>query len=126
MNGKRIDDLRAALLTAHKALIEDAKRAYIEAGNRQPTPVEFWHLLINDPAFQWLRRISETIVAIDEALDKGTMDEAKSFALAKEELIDEAGPEFSDKLNQAVTRDPRVRAAWESVVACLDNGEAKS
>lgn len=110
MDGNRLEELRSGLLSLHKALIEDAKRAYVAAGNPEPTPVEFWHLLINGASFQWLRRISEIIVDIDET---------QAFELAHEELFTDAGPEFSDKLRLAIERDPRCRAAWEQVTACI-------
>ena len=116
MQGNRLDSLRTALLDAHKALIDDAKRQYVAAGNKAPTPVEFWQLLMNGPAFQWLRRISETIVAIDEAVEKQSMDEAQAFSLVREELFLEASYEFNDKLKQAIGRDPFVRLAWQKVV----------
>lgn len=113
-------ELREALLAAHKALIEDAKRLYISAGNKAPDPVRLWHLLIQDPFFQWLRPISETIVALDEALEAPqSITVAQGVALVREELIDEAGPEFQNKLNSACRRDDVVDAAWKRVVALL-------
>lgn len=115
-----LSELREALLAAHKALIEDAKRLYISAGNKPPDPVAFWHLLIQDPFFQWLRPISETIVAIDEGLEQAKpMTVAQGIALVREELIDEAGPELNEKLQAACARDAVCAAAWERVLSII-------
>jgi hypothetical protein len=117
MTENSLNDLREALLSAHKALINDAKAMYISSGNKVPDPVRFWHLLIQDPFFQWLRPVSEVIVALDEAMGRATdFTLVQGVALVREELIDEAGPEFTDQLGAARSRDSRVEEAWSRVL----------
>jgi hypothetical protein len=112
-----LSELRESLLSAHKALINDARAMYISSGNKVPDPVAFWHLLIQDPFFQWLRPISEVIVALDEAKERSAdFTLAQGIALVREELIDEAGPELVEKLQAARARDEKVDSAWARVL----------
>ena len=121
MSENSLSELRETLLAAHRALINDAKAMYISAGNKTPDPVRFWHLLIQDPFFQWLRPISETIVALDEAIESSSdFTLAQAALLVREDLIDEAGPEFSENLKAARARDSRVEAAWFRVLALVE------
>jgi hypothetical protein len=115
-----LSELREALLAAHRALINDARAMYISAGNKVPDPVAFWHLLIQDLFFQWLRPISEVIVALDEAQERSAdFTLAQGVALVREELIAEAGPELTAKLQAARARDGKVDSAWARVLALV-------
>ena len=60
--------LRDGLLHFHKTLLELVKAAY----ERDVAPItstgQYLKLVLEDPAFQWLRELSAFIVVIDEAL----------------------------------------------------------
>jgi len=64
----RLKNLRDGLLQLHKSLL-DLERAVYE---RDVAPItstgQFLNLVLEDPAFQWLRELSSFIVVIDEAL----------------------------------------------------------
>jgi hypothetical protein len=60
--------LRDGLLRLHKSLLELERAAY----ERDVAPItstgQYLNLVMDDPAFQWLRELSAFIVMIDEAL----------------------------------------------------------
>ena len=64
-----INQLRSHLLTLHKALVDETQKSYEETHGTISNPHALFRLLVEEPAFQWLRPLSETIVSIDEALE---------------------------------------------------------
>jgi hypothetical protein len=64
----RLKTLRAGLLHFHKSLLDLVKASY----ERDVAPItstgQYLKLVLEDPAFQWLRELSAFIVVIDEAL----------------------------------------------------------
>jgi hypothetical protein len=65
---QKLTELRQILLTLHKALLDSERTAYEISHGAIASPSAFLHLLIHDPAFQWLRPITTLIVQIDETL----------------------------------------------------------
>src|SRR5215203_1885597 len=65
------DALRRALRELHRVLVERASRDYVFERQRlaQPDPGELLQMLTKDPAFAWLRGLSELMVDIDVARD---------------------------------------------------------
>src|ERR1044071_3606965 len=61
--------LRQGLLRLHKTLLDLESRAYERARGRIGNSYEFLQLVLKDPWFDWLHRLSELIVQIDETLD---------------------------------------------------------
>src|SRR5262245_48250837 len=61
--------LRHALLRLHKTLLDLERRDYERARGRISNSYEFLQLVLKDPWFDWLHRLSELIVQIDETLD---------------------------------------------------------
>src|SRR5829696_518478 len=61
--------LRQALLRLHKTLLDLERRDYERARGRISNSYEFLQLVLKDPWFDWLHRLSELIVQIDESLD---------------------------------------------------------
>src|SRR6266478_5481549 len=62
-------DLRHGLLRLHKTLLEMERTGYERARGRISNSYEFLQLVLKDPWFDWLHRLSELIVQIDETLD---------------------------------------------------------
>src|ERR1017187_9115514 len=60
--------LRDGLLRLHKSLLELQRAAYQRVVAPITTTGQYLNLVLNDPAFQWLRELSAFIVMIDEAL----------------------------------------------------------
>src|ERR1700755_41884 len=61
--------LRTGLLRLHKTLLDLERRDYERARGRIGNSYEFLQLVLKDPWFDWLHRLSELIVQIDETLD---------------------------------------------------------
>src|SRR6476646_8728449 len=61
--------LRHGLLRLHKMLLDLERVGYERAHHRIANSYEFLQLVLKDPWFDWLHRLSEVIVQIDESLD---------------------------------------------------------
>ena len=119
---RRLTDLHAGLLRLHKLLLDD-ERAIYEKAHERTAPGKLLQLVIGDPQFAWLRRISELIVQIDELLES----EGNAFAPATE-LINqvrsllapaESDDEFARKYRDALQRLPDAVLAHREVTAIL-------
>src|SRR6267142_3048148 len=64
-----LKQLRQGLLRVHKILLELERTGYERARGKISNSYEFLQLVLKDPWFEWLRRLSELIVQIDETLD---------------------------------------------------------
>ena len=64
--------LRDGLLRLHKSLLELERAAYERDVAPITTTGQYLNLVLDDPAFQWLRELSAFIVMIDEALAQKT------------------------------------------------------
>src|SRR5215212_4825352 len=113
------DDLKAlrqGLLGLHKILLELERRDYERARAQISNSYEFLQLVLKDPWFDWLHRLSELIVQIDETLDTHDSEkpatEADANALlerAKALLApSETGSEFQKNYFLALQRSPDV------------------
>jgi catechol 2,3-dioxygenase len=120
----RLADIRLRLLDLHKALLDDAKVAYEMDRGRIPSTGALLQLVIGDPWFAWLQRLSGLIVRIDEM----TATEAKateSDARALFEQIDrllipsETGADFARRYLEALQRQPAVVLAHGGVKRAL-------
>src|ERR1700754_2308503 len=61
--------LRQGLLRLHKMLLDLERISYEKARGQIGNSYEFLQLVLKDPWFDWLHRLSELIVQIDETLD---------------------------------------------------------
>ncbi|HYK22107.1 MAG TPA: hypothetical protein VEV42_15320 [Pyrinomonadaceae bacterium] len=108
--------LRQGLLRLHKALLDLERRDYERARGRISNSYEFLQLVLKDPWFDWLHRLSELIVQIDETLDshdgENPATEADAQALtdrAKALLAPaETGSEFQKNYFLALQQSPDV------------------
>ena len=108
---QRLKDLSKAFLRLHKTLLEDAKAEYEAVNGKIPNPNVYLSLVLDDPHFAWLRKISALIALIDEAVSirrpanetdaQALLDEART--LLNFELDDE---DFNNKLQNALQKNP--------------------
>jgi hypothetical protein len=110
---QRLQDLRIALLSLHKALVESERVSYEQTVGGIQSPNHFLKLLLNDPWFAWLQQLSQLIVAMDEALEaKAPWTDASADALIKQTsqllVATEVGEGFSRHYFDALQRDPDV------------------
>lgn len=64
-----VDDTAMALRELHRGLIQVARAAFEQERGPIGGPGELLNLLMTDPAFAWLRAMSELMADIDELLD---------------------------------------------------------
>jgi hypothetical protein len=108
--------LRQGLLRLHKMMLDLEKLAYERARGPINNSYEFLQLVLKDPWFDWLHRLSELIVQIDEALDvrdveKLTSDEDAQALSERAKLLltpVEDGSEFQKNYFLALQQSPDV------------------
>jgi hypothetical protein len=108
-----LTDLRNALLTLHKILLDSERAIYERDVQRIHSPGQMLGLLLEDPWFAWLRDLSRFVVQIDERLDEeepATTAEATQFLAQARALLrpSEEGQGFEKRYFEALQRDPNV------------------
>ena len=111
-----VTQLRQGLLRLHKILLELERTAYERGRGRISNSYEYLQLVLKDPWFDWLHRVSELIVQIDETLETANSDtpstEEDALALitrAKLLLVPaESGSEFQKNYFLALQQSPDV------------------
>jgi hypothetical protein len=117
-------DVRTVLLRLHKTLLDFERDAYERARGKISNSYEFLNLVMNDPWFAWLRRVSELIVQIDELLDaKETPREITGAALIEQARVlltpSESGGEFQKKYSAAMQQSAEVVLAHSEFAKVL-------
>src|SRR4026209_1133802 len=108
--------LRLGLLRLHKTLLDLERRDYERARGQISNSYEFLQLVLKDPWFDWLHRLSELIVQIDETLDNRdpdqptTEEDAKALLARGKSLLApaESGSEFQKNYFLALQQSPDV------------------
>src|SRR5687768_9523695 len=111
-----LKELRHGLLRLHKTLLDMERRGYERARGQIGNSYEFLQLVLKDPWFDWLHRLSELIVQIDETLDSRDPDQPTTeedaqalLARAKSLLAPaESGTEFQKNYFLALQQSPDV------------------
>ena len=111
-----LKELRHGLLRLHKTLLDLERRGYERARGRIGNSYEFLQLVLKDPWFDWLHRLSELIVQIDETLDTrdsdtpSTEEDAKALVARARSLLSpsETGSEFQKNYFLALQQSPDV------------------
>src|SRR6185369_12799852 len=119
--------LRQGLLRLHKLLLDLERRDFERARGRISNSYEFLQLVLKDPWFDWLHRLSELIVQIDETLDTHDSDapatEADAAALVEraETLLSpsETGSEFQKNYFLALQQSPDVVLLHSDIMKLL-------
>ena len=111
-----LKQLRHGLLRLHKILLDLERRGYERARGPIGNSYEFLQLVLKDPWFDWLHRLSELIVQIDETLDNrdsetpATEEDAKALVVRAKNLLapSETGSEFQKNYFLALQQSPDV------------------
>jgi len=122
-----LKDLRQALLRLHKTLLDLERRDFERARGRISNSYEFLQLVLKDPWFDWLHRLSELIVQIDEVLDPResdaptTEEDAKALIERAKTLLapSESGTEFQKNYFLALQQSPDVVLLHSEVMRML-------
>lgn len=122
-----LEKLAAALRELHRVLVDRARRDYERDHFGVVSPGELLRLLTTDPAFSWLRGLSELMADLDLVADARPPvlnDLAGSVRAAVEYFItapksDEMAHAFAQRYWPAVHADPHVAMAHAGVKQAL-------
>lgn len=122
-----LKELRHGLLRLHKLLLDLERRDYERARGRIGNSYEFLQLVLKDPWFDWLHRLSELIVQIDESLDTRdvehvmTDEDAKALIERAKSLLapSETGTQFQKNYFLALQQSPDVVLLHSEVMRLL-------
>ena len=128
-----LKQLRQGLLRVHKILLELERTGYERARGRISNSYEFLQLVLKDPWFDWLHRLSELIVQIDETLDtvgsETPASENDALAMiARAKLLlapSESGNEFQKNYFLALQQSPDVVLLHSEVTRLLGDVKQK-
>jgi hypothetical protein len=120
--------LSRAMLRLHKTLLDAAKLDY-EAKNGAIASVNvYFQLVIDDPHFAWLRKLSSLIALIDEAVSvrrPATESEAQALFSEARLLLEFGDPDedFNDKFQTALQRNPDAVIGHNDALAAAANAK---
>lgn len=109
----QLKNLSKTFLRLHKTLLESEKEKYEAANGKIPNANVYLSLVLDDPHFAWLRKISSLIALIDEAASiRRPATEADAQALIEEAKnllnFEDADEAFNDKLQNALQENPNA------------------
>ena len=122
-----LKELRHGLLRLHKLLLDLERRDYERARGPISNSYEFLQLVLKDPWSDWLHRLSELIVQIDESLDTRdpempmTEQDAKALVERAKTLLapSESGTQFQKNYFLALQQSPDVVLLHSEVMRML-------
>lgn len=120
-----LKNLSKAMLRLHKTLLDAAKADY-EAKNGTITSVnQYFQLVIDDPHFAWLRKLSSLIALIDEAVSvrrPATEDEAKGLENEAKLLLNfqDGDESFNEKFQAALQNNQDAVLGYNDALKYLN------
>jgi hypothetical protein len=118
MTTSAMEDLAIELRVLHKALVQVGRAAYEKEHGPVPGPTQLLHLLVHDPAFAWLRPVSELMADLDEMLelDEPLTDAERGAVRGElEHLLSPAGGALWTSLTEFIQQDVDVATAYARV-----------
>jgi len=120
----QLRSVRGVLLNLHKTLLDFEREGYEREQGKIGNSYEFLNLVMSDPWFAWLRRLSELIVEMDELLaDREPPQETTGSALIQQSRMLltplESGDEFQRKYFEAIQQSPEVVLAHAEFAKAL-------
>jgi len=111
-----LKNLRHGMLRLHKLLLDTERIGFERARGKISNSYEFLQLALKDPWFDWLHRLSELIVEVDEMLDTvnsekpATEQDGKALIERIKQLLSpsESGSEFQKNYFLALQQSPDV------------------
>ncbi len=123
-NIEQLRNVRQSLLRLHKTLLDCERETYERAHDRVENAYEFLQLVMHDPWFAWLHRLSGLVVQIDEMLDADEpLTESAIVALVDEARTllqpSETGDEFQQKYFRTLQLCPDAVIAHAKAVKVI-------
>jgi hypothetical protein len=118
MTAASIQDLSIELKVLHKALLQAGRIDYEAEHGPVEGGMQLLHLVVQDPAFAWLRPISELMVDLDAMLDldePASEDDQSAARGELEHLLSPAGGELWARLTRFIQQEAEVAASYARV-----------
>ena len=121
---RRLREVRLALLRLHKALLDVERLRFERDFGRVQDGYPFLQLVVNDPAFAWLRPLSALIVELDERLDADEPLTGAGAERLREEVRllttpEKGGSEYAHNYDRAMQESPDVLLLHRAVARAL-------
>ena len=121
----KLKSISGAFLRLHKILLENEKAKYEAANGAIPNANVYLSLVLDDPHFAWLRKISSLISLIDEATSiRRPASETEANALIKEAKLllnfQDAEEDFNDKFQTALQENKDAVLNYNEVLNLVD------
>jgi hypothetical protein len=110
--------LAAELRLLHRALLQAGRVAYEAEHGPVAGATQLLHLVVHDPAFAWLRPLSELMADFDGILDLAeplTEQEAGAVRGEIEHVLSPAGGELAARAVALVAKDPEIAIPYARV-----------
>lgn len=120
----KLKDLSKAFLRLHKILLDGAKADYEAKNGKINGANQYLQLVIDDPHFAWLRKMSSLIALIDEATSlrrPASEDEAQALLVESKTLLEfnDADENFNDKFQTALQTTPDASVTHNDALGLL-------
>jgi hypothetical protein len=122
---RTLETVRMSLLRLHKKLLDAERLRYEREHGRIENGSALLQLVINDPFFAWLRKLSELVVEIDERLEgeepmsddgaRGMLDQIRTMIQPSPR-----GDSFQQNYDRVVQENPDVVIAHVEMTRVLD------
>jgi hypothetical protein len=119
---QQLAGVREGLLRLHKAMLDRQKKIFELEHGRVASANELLQLVIYNPQFDWLHKLSELVVEIDQATDARepmTGPAASAWLDQSRTLLSNQNDTFGEKLHQAIAQDGDVAQAHLQVIRLL-------
>lgn len=122
---QKLKQLSQAFLRLHKTLLESAKADYEAKNGAITNSNQYLQLVLDDPYFAWLRKISAMIALIDEATSRmrpATETDAQSLLDEAKKLLnfEDADEDFNDKFQAALQNNSDAVLGHNDALKYLD------
>ena len=123
---QQLKDLSKSFLRLHKILLEGEKAEYEKVNGTIESPNRYLALVLDDPHFSWLRRMSSLIALIDEAASiRRPASEITAGALLSEAkallTFSDTDENFNDKFQTALQRNSDASLTLNDTLNILRN-----
>jgi hypothetical protein len=117
----KLDQVSAALLRLHKALLDDERVIYETVHGEVTSPHEMFRLVVSHPQFTWLGKISSLIALIDEAASvRRPATETNAQALLAEARallkLESENKTFVERFQRVLKRGAEARTNYEEAL----------
>lgn len=121
----KLKDLSKAMLRMHKTLLDAAKVDYEAKNGAIQSVNQYFQLVIDDPHFAWLRKISSLVALIDEAVSvrrPATETEAKGLFNEANLLMNfqDGDENFNEKFQNALQNNQDAVLGYNDALKNLE------